>query len=329
MTQLKSLFGGPTYDTDVQTVAIGQVVQLEGYDYGKYVIYNITNNKWGINYELINLRTYDFVQCNMIRPLSEKFGIGYYFDAGNLTFKTPEEIIDLFEKANLKKIREDNAAKEEQAHREQVKIIGRQRLREIIPNDAQAVLIACEQRDNSDSQTDYFACSTVRIVILGFSSHKRDLFSEMHKAATNFEETCYLSEPNGEYEHREKYTGGHGYYLGKSKYRGWIVEKVPINDKERFIEEYAYAAGGKENICLGKTVVIAQSIKSKKLNFSIVDYSEKAIAVFGDTKVIKDKLSALGGRFNPKLTYEREKKAGWIFSKSKTEEIEKFLELNK
>jgi hypothetical protein len=33
----------------------------------------------------------------------------------------------------------------------------------------------------------------------------------------------------------------------------------------------------------------------------IVDYSEKAIAVFGDTKAIKEQLKGLGGRFNPSL----------------------------
>jgi hypothetical protein len=56
-----------------------------------------------------------------------------------------------------------------------------------------------------------------------------------------------------------------------------------------------------------------------------VDYSEKAIAVFGDTRPIKDELKALGGRFNPKLTHDDEKKAGWIFSKSKESELKNLL----
>jgi hypothetical protein len=33
----------------------------------------------------------------------------------------------------------------------------------------------------------------------------------------------------------------------------------------------------------------------------------------------------LGGRFNPKLTHEGEKKAGWIFSKSKENELNNLL----
>lgn len=49
----------------------------------------------------------------------------------------------------------------------------------------------------------------------------------------------------------------------------------------------------------------------------IVDYSEKAIAVIGDTFPVKDKLKALGGKFNKFLTCG----AGWIFPKTKLEEV--------
>jgi len=57
----------------------------------------------------------------------------------------------------------------------------------------------------------------------------------------------------------------------------------------------------------------------------IVDYSEKAIAVFGDTKPMKDKLKALGGCFNPFLNNNGEKMAGWIFSKTKSTELYQLL----
>lgn len=53
----------------------------------------------------------------------------------------------------------------------------------------------------------------------------------------------------------------------------------------------------------------------------IVDYSEKAIAVFGNTKAIKEQLKGLGGRFNPSLNYNGEKRAGWIFSKKQAEAV--------
>lgn len=57
----------------------------------------------------------------------------------------------------------------------------------------------------------------------------------------------------------------------------------------------------------------------------MVDYSEKAIAVFGDTKAIKEQLKKLGGRFNPSLNYNGEKRAGWIFSKKKADEVRNLM----
>lgn len=57
----------------------------------------------------------------------------------------------------------------------------------------------------------------------------------------------------------------------------------------------------------------------------LVDYSEKAIAVFGDTKVVKDQLYDLGGRFNYSLNHDGKKEAGWIFSKKLTEKVKTFI----
>lgn len=45
----------------------------------------------------------------------------------------------------------------------------------------------------------------------------------------------------------------------------------------------------------------------------IVDYSDRAFAVIGETKPVKDQLKALGGRFNMFLKCG----AGWIFPKPK------------
>jgi hypothetical protein len=56
---------------------------------------------------------------------------------------------------------------------------------------------------------------------------------------------------------------------------------------------------------------------------SIIDYSEKAIAVVGDTKPIKETLKEMGGRFNFHLRCG----AGWIFPKTKQEELKNKLGL--
>jgi hypothetical protein len=50
-----------------------------------------------------------------------------------------------------------------------------------------------------------------------------------------------------------------------------------------------------------------------KSNLILVDYSEKAFAIIGETKPIKEQLKQLGGKFNSFLTCG----AGWIFPKTK------------
>jgi hypothetical protein len=57
--------------------------------------------------------------------------------------------------------------------------------------------------------------------------------------------------------------------------------------------------------------------------FQLIEYSEKAVAVVGDTKAVKDQLKELGGRFNGELTCG----AGWVFPKSKVEQLEQLLNL--
>lgn len=58
-------------------------------------------------------------------------------------------------------------------------------------------------------------------------------------------------------------------------------------------------------------------------NYNIIDYSDKAFAVTGDTRAIKDDLKRLGGRFNAKLRCG----AGWIFSNKQREAVEKYLNI--
>lgn len=339
MTKLYSLFGGTTTDTEVKAVEVNQVIQMEGYSYDRYVVHKITHNEYGYHYHLINLRTLDMQQSEIIKPLSQKFGIGMYYDENNIEFKTDEEVADLYAKAKAKKEAEKRQENQEQERIEAVKVIGRQWLKDNLPTNTQAIIVARLKQDESDSQTDYFASRTTQTVILGFSTHKRDIFSEMRKYATNFEGTTHLAEYNEDYEHREKYSMGKGYYLGESYYHGWIIQKEPIYKREQAIESFAYAAGCPDGIYIKAKSYKAiskteqqeqqptQTIVSDNLSFEIVDYSEKAIALFGDTKVIKDLLSAMDGKFNPRLTHNGEKQAGWIFSKSKREELNTVLNL--
>ena len=199
MNKLHLLGANRSYDRDEQTVSVNQVVVLEGYSYDSYVVYEVNRSQWGITYHLINLRTYEFHTSDLIRPLSEKFGIGIYYDDANPKFLDPLETAVLLTKATEKKTEDDRKAEEERQRNERTAKIGAERLRPLIPSDAKAVIIGELRVSECDSYTDYYDYRIERTVILGFSTHTRNLFSEMRKYAANFEGTAYLTENNKEY----------------------------------------------------------------------------------------------------------------------------------
>ena len=219
MNKVHLLGANRSYDRDEQTVSVNQVVMLEGYSYDNYVVYEVSRSQWGITYHLINLRTHEFHTSDLIRPLSEKFGIGMYYDDANPKFLDPLETAALLTKAREKKTEEERQKNEHTAK------IGAERLRPLIPSDAKAVIVGELRVSECDCYTDYYDYRIERTVILGFSTHTWNLFSEMRKYAANFEGTAYLAENDKEYEHRENYSMGDGMYLGRNKYSGWTIQK--------------------------------------------------------------------------------------------------------
>lgn len=95
-----------------------------------------------------------------------------------------------------------------------------------------------------------------------------------------------------------------------SKYSGWVIKKP--------IEIQTINEVSKVDVTAKKEHKI-ETIKGLQL----VDYSDKALAVIGETKNYKDTLKSLGGRFNFNLSCG----AGWIFPKSKANEIKNKLNL--
>lgn len=141
--------------------------------------------------------------------------------------KSTDAVAALLTKAKASEVqRRAEAEAKKQAEKDAVDA-WRDYIREKIPADAKAVLIAELVHDESDAMTDYFGSRTSRCVILGFSKHTRDLFPEMRKAAARFEPTQELADAPKNAEHREKYSMGGGYYL-KEEHRhrdGWRVSK--------------------------------------------------------------------------------------------------------
>ena len=96
---------------------------------------------------------------------------------------------------------------------------------------------------------------------------------------------------------------------------------IEVSDEYKVIEPKAKKSSVKpERVEEAKEV---EAVTAEGLE--IVNYSEKAIAVFGDTKAIKEQLKELGGRFNPALNYNGEKRAGWIFSKKQADKVKELI----
>lgn len=96
---------------------------------------------------------------------------------------------------------------------------------------------------------------------------------------------------------------------------------IEVSDEYKVIEPKAKKSSVKPEKVEEAKEVEAVTVE----DLEMVDYSEKAIAVFGDTKAIKEQLKELGGRFNPALNYNGEKRAGWIFSKKKADEVRNLM----
>lgn len=322
MAKYYSLFGGTTTDTQIQVAKENQIVI--GYGPGmrqsRYVIYKVEHRADGYMYHMADTDTKEIRRTDILSPLSQKFGIGMYYT------DTPAEFMDAFEVAALAGEAEQKAQEKAEAQarakaeHDRIAAIGAERLERLMPADVKGVIVAeLNKTEYTDHTYDYRETSSIRTVILGFSTTTRNGFGELRKAARNLPETAHLAEYNKDYEHRYS-----GFMLGKSPAYGWSIHKMTHFTRKGFIDTLAYTAGSEDNIRLTAPKQ-EQGQTTAQGEFILVDYSEKAIALFGDTKPIKDALSDIGGRFNSRLTYDGQKRAGWIFPKAKEAQVRQLI----
>lgn len=57
------------------------------------------------------------------------------------------------------------------------------------------------------------------------------------------------------------------------------------------------------------------------MSITLEQYSEKAIVLFGETEKVKDRIKALGGKYNSNL----KGRPGWVFTNSSRPKLEAFL----
>lgn len=313
---------------EVYILGVGQIIFDGHHDSQTEVIYQVT--KPG-QFKTVTL---DGKKLSATDTLN----IGDNYTEGNLM--PLDEVQELVKAATAEQQRTreniERAEQEARAERARKIEIGKKIIAEI-PEGVQAVIVAKLKVDDSDIQTDYFASHTEKTVYLAWSEHTRDIFSELRKAAAKFEETKEYSTPppteegrQPEDEHREKYSMGAGYYLGRSKYSGWIVEKDRLGQYGPTLELLQIAAADGLFLCNDAPAATEQTTAPQYEpqevpagTVQIIEYSAKAIAVIGETKPIKDILgrNGLGGIFRMNLSCG----PGWIFPKTRFEEVQKRL----
>ena len=250
------------------------------------------------------------------RPISEKFGIGFYYDL-DAPRATDEEISQAIERANnfMKEREEEKNRAEEESTRAREEVIKNYGAIFDQPSgkySTDAVLVAKHIRQDlanafpgqkfSVRKADY---STINIEWKDGPTKE-----EVEQIAGKHERICVRDRWNDDlWEHNDTaFTS----VFGGVDYLFYYRETAPEN---RGISLYTKPEPKQSKT--NKT----ETIDAKGVQ--IIDYSEKAIAIVGETRAIKETLKTLGGRFNRHLSCG----AGWIFSKTKEATLREALNI--
>ena len=249
------------------------------------------------------------------RPISEKFGIGFYYDL-DAPKATDEEIAQAIERANnfiKEREEEKNRAEDERnrAREEVIKQYGKTFDQPSGEHITDAVLVAkhIRQELSKEFPGQKFSVRKADYSTINIEWEDGPTREEVEQIAGKHERICSRDRWNDDlWDHNDTaFTS----VFGGVDYLFYYRETAPEN---RGISLYTKPEP-KQN----KTKT--ETIEAKGLQ--IIDYSEKAIAVVGDTRAIKDTLKSLGGRFNRHLSCG----AGWIFSKTKEATLREALNI--
>ncbi len=238
------------------------------------------------------------------RPISEKFGIGFYYDLDEPR-ATDEEISQATERANefIKEREEEENRAEEESKRAREEVLKKYGAIFDQPSGkymTDAVLVAKHIRQDLTNAFpgQKFSVRKADYSTINIEWEDGPTREEVEQIAGKHERICIRDRWNDDlWEHNDtSFTS----VFGGVDYIFYYRETAPENRK---VSLYTKPEP--------KQIKPAKAIKTEGIQ--LINYSEKAIAIIGDTRAIKDTLKTLGGRFNAHLTCG----AGWIFSKAK------------
>jgi hypothetical protein len=193
--------------SDKNNLPVGTVLHMHGYNEPEYVIVEKvgidTKYGTGAKYRTLNIDDliYSQKEASGLMWLKDKKSdmIQTYITERVLTV---EQVRELVSKADVKKLASDTYRANAEIERARLETIGRELFKKHIPESAQALIVAECHKDESNMMEDYHGHTTKATVIIGYSMHKKDLFSEMRKAAARIPETAHLGPGKGHFEPR-------------------------------------------------------------------------------------------------------------------------------
>lgn len=309
---------------------IGDIIFMEGYGKSKgtngnhHIVYKIEGQKlFCIDKDTFELTVKDFV-----RPCSNKFGIGNYFEKGFNMQKfgiTDDQLANMLIeaqdvkriKAEKQRIAREEAARKAEEHRQylsQFKEADRRKTTNII----KAYCMKNFRIAKIEVTTDVFSMGDSMHVIY----HSPERIPELESFIDRFQ-YGYFNGMEDIYEHTKDYKDPimDGYILQSYKFVTARHEKAELPETRNSLVETPPAPLAP----ISDAPQTPPRTESDAKKLEIIDYSERAIALIGDTKPYKDELKALGGSFNAYLRHNNERVCGWIFSKKRETEVRNFL----
>ena len=290
---------------------VGDIVFMDGYGHYKgeegnnHIIYKIEDTNWGVRFYCVEKDTLELSVKDHIQPFSKKFGIGNYFEKGlnSQKFNISEDQLSnmLIEAQEVKKRKNEEIRIQEEENAKKAA-------------EKKAYLSQFQQADRR---------KTTNIIkkhcLKNFNISKIEVSTDVFSGGDSMDVNYYSPERIPELESFIK-SFQYGHFNGMEDIYEFnnnseIIIEGFILQTYKYTSVYHKEGEGKKQ----EEIKPLEEVKVEDIE--IIDYSEKAVAVVGNTKPIKEELKSLGGRFNFRLSCG----AGWIFPKSKREELEKLI----
>jgi hypothetical protein len=284
-------------------IEVGQVIFTHGFaNENARAIYKMEKNNFGVHYHTVLLDgSCTKIDDKYIRNFKDKFGIGVYYNEDEKI--SQEEIDELLINAH-------ENMKQEAARREAQEIINKAQAEE------KRKYLSQFQRADRRTTTNILKRHILKTwPEVQKVEIKTDVFSGGDSMDVTYYAPAEIKELKSYLSHFKE-----GSFNSMEDIYEYDSDKQELILEGHILQTYKYVS---TYFTLAEKVEVKQPETVEAGSLKLVDYSEKAFAIIGDTKPLKDKLKELGGHFNFRLTCG----AGWIFPKTKAYTVRKALNL--